>query len=166
MSRFDVSAVLDGVKSSLVVGDTVEMTSVQLRGLRPFTQPVTIQAEAALQGGVVTLNCTYRTTLSLVCDRCLASFDKEVAQRSSHVVVRELNGPDQGEFVVAPDGMVSLEELATNDIIPELPSKVLCREDCRGLCPVCGGNLNEVACGCPTKTADPRLEVLNKLLER
>lgn len=166
MSRFDVNVVLDGVKSSLVVGDTVEMTQVQLRGLQPFTQPVSIQAEAVYQNGVVTLNCTYSTALSLVCDRCLASFDREVNQRSTHVVVRELNGPDQGEFVVAPDGIVSLDQLALNDIIPELPSKVLCREDCKGLCAVCGGNLNQVACGCTTKTVDPRLEVLNKLLER
>ncbi len=165
MKKFDVNSVLDGVQASLVVGETVDLTSVHIRGLSPFTDPVAITAKASVVDGVATLGCVYTYRLSLICDRCLTSFTKEVSQRSSHVVVRSLSGPDHGEFVVAPDGIVSLEELATNDIIPELPSKVLCREDCKGLCPVCGGNRNQVQCGCKPKTVDPRLEILNKFFE-
>ena len=45
-----------------------------------------------------------------------------------------------------------------------MEQKVLCRDDCRGLCPKCGKNLNEGPCGC-TKDGDPRLAVLSRLLE-
>lgn len=163
--KFDVNRVLDGVSDSLVVRDTVDLTFVRYHGLSPFTTPVSLTAQALVQDGVVTLDCVYSYRLELVCDRCLTPFTKEGSLRSSHVVVRELSGPDNGEFVVAPDGIVQLQELATNDIIPELPSKVLCREACKGLCPVCGCNRNETDCGCSVKKTDPRLEVLNKFFE-
>ncbi|HEV8596474.1 MAG TPA: DUF177 domain-containing protein, partial [Candidatus Dormibacteraeota bacterium] len=42
----------------------------------------------------------------------------------------------------------------------------LCREDCRGLCPVCGGNRNLVTCACPERAADPRLAALKDLAVR
>jgi uncharacterized protein len=44
-----------------------------------------------------------------------------------------------------------------------LPMKPLCRDDCRGLCPTCGANLNLAACGCKNEWEDPRLAVLRKL---
>ena len=47
----------------------------------------------------------------------------------------------------------------------ELPFRLLCREDCKGLCPVCGANLNEMTCNCNTKQIDPRLEKLKMLLD-
>ena len=48
------------------------------------------------------------------------------------------------------------------DLILSLPSKVLCREDCRGLCPHCGKDQNEGLCGCKPQAADPRLEALGQ----
>jgi uncharacterized protein len=50
-------------------------------------------------------------------------------------------------------------------VLLELPYKSLCREDCRGLCPLCGKNLNEGLCGCNRKSVDPRLAILGQLLE-
>ena len=48
----------------------------------------------------------------------------------------------------------------------EFPVRILCREDCRGLCQRCGKNLNEGECGCDTREIDPRMEPLRKLLEQ
>ncbi|MCX4317609.1 MAG: DUF177 domain-containing protein, partial [Lachnospiraceae bacterium] len=45
--------------------------------------------------------------------------------------------------------------LILGEILPSLPEKVLCREDCKGLCPMCGKNLNEGACGCRQEPSDP-----------
>ena len=58
-----------------------------------------------------------------------------------------------------------LDELVEADLILSLPFKNLCREDCRGLCPICGKNLNEGLCGCRPQTADPRLEILRQLID-
>ena len=49
-------------------------------------------------------------------------------------------------------------------VLLELPIRFLCREDCKGLCSVCGADLNEKDCGCPEKEPDPRWQGLKKLL--
>ena len=84
-----------------------------------------------------------------------------------HTVVRSLqNTPEEDdEYLVAPDGFIELSELAANDVIPELPSRILCREDCKGLCPVCGCDRNVTQCSCETKVSDPRLAALDKFFE-
>lgn len=56
-----------------------------------------------------------------------------------------------------------LDELLREDILLSLPTKVLCKSDCKGLCPMCGADLNNGPCGCK-KPVDPRLAVLQDLL--
>ena len=63
----------------------------------------------------------------------------------------------------------SLPELQADavraDVLLSLPIKWVCREECRGLCPKCGANLNQGDCGCTFREEDPRLAALRKLLE-
>ena len=73
-----------------------------------------------------------------------------------------LNNEDNGDFVLVDNYQLPLDSLVEADLILSLPSKVLCREDCRGLCPHCGKDLNEGLCGCKPKTVDPRLEALGQ----
>ena len=79
---------------------------------------------------------------------------------------------DLGDIVKVKDGYGrnflmprGLAELATADILLELPTSVLCVESCKGLCPVCGANLNEGDCGCDRSQRDPRLDKLRGLLD-
>ena len=58
-----------------------------------------------------------------------------------------------------------MDELVMTDVTLELPFQLLCREECKGLCPVCGADLNETTCNCNTKKVDPRLEKLKMLLD-
>ena len=68
------------------------------------------------------------------------------------------------DYVETPDYKLDLDELATADILLELPSKHLCKPDCKGLCPDCGADLNETACDCGKHRIDPRLEALKDLM--
>lgn len=61
--------------------------------------------------------------------------------------------------------MLDLDDLALSDILLALPVKNLCKEDCKGLCPVCGVNRNTETCECLKKQVDPRLEKLGELLK-
>ena len=63
-----------------------------------------------------------------------------------------------------PDGKLDLSQLALEDVFLSLPSKLLCKEDCKGICPQCGKNLNEGPCGCK-KEVDPRLAALLDFLD-
>ena len=72
---------------------------------------------------------------------------------------------DNDEYVVCEDSQLDIDELVRADLFLELPTKVLCRENCKGLCGQCGRNLNFDSCECEKKSIDPRLEILGKLLE-
>ena len=60
---------------------------------------------------------------------------------------------------------LGVEDFVREDIFLALPTKFLCREDCKGLCPQCGKNLNDGSCSCK-KPVDPRLAVLQQLLDK
>ena len=61
---------------------------------------------------------------------------------------------------------IDTDALLRNEISLNWPVKILCREDCKGLCPVCGRNLNEGDCGCDTFVPDPRMAALKDIFER
>ena len=163
--KLDLNRVLELPGEADVVTADVDLTTVKHAGRPLFTAPVNVTAKAVNRAGVVTLDCTYRFTLHVLCDRCLAPLELPVDRTVSHTVVREVNGEDDETFLVAENGCVELEELATNDILPELPQRYLCREDCKGLCPQCGKNRNKGPCGCQSDSGDPRMDVLRRLLE-
>ncbi len=101
----------------------------------------------------------YRT----VCDRCLA----EIKTSLHFDYVRDVQKTDVTEdfegIVLSADEQLDIEQELKNEVLISFPAKHLCKEDCRGLCPVCGCNLNEQKCSCVQKELDPRLEVLRNL---
>lgn len=166
--KFDLNKLLDGAGVSDVATDDVDLSRYSAGGVHPLRTPVHVTARARNRVGVVSLDCTYRAALTLRCDRCLAPVTRELTLTVPHTVVRSLQNQgseEDGEYLVAPDGFVELDELATNDVIPELPTRTLCREDCKGLCPVCGCDRNVTRCGCEEKQTDPRLAALDKFFE-
>jgi uncharacterized protein len=112
-------------------------------------------------------------SVPLTCSRCLEEFPTTVQQA---VDVRYVPRPAASTDVqLASDDLdldfyendeVNLAELVETETTLALPMKPLCRDDCRGLCPVCGGNRNLTPCACQTRPADPRLAVLRDLAER
>ena len=113
---------------------------------------------------VLELELTARTTLDAVCDRCGKAFlqDKTVPFRC--LLAEELQNEDNDEIVLLEDGEVDVGDLARTAFILGMDTKTLCSEDCKGLCPRCGADLNLGPCSCGKET-DPRLAVLAKLLE-
>jgi uncharacterized protein len=113
---------------------------------------------------------------TLGCSRCLEPFalplhlhfDLLYTPRPEQVSAGE-SRVDEEEFTVVhfDGGRIDLDALLAEQIYLGLPLKPLCREDCRGLCPRCGTNLNQGSCECPTgPEPDPRLSPLKALVER
>ncbi|MGC8762188.1 MAG: YceD family protein [Acidobacteriota bacterium] len=108
---------------------------------------------------------------SLPCSRCLrpvalsgeASFDLEFRPSASEEKV-SLGGeaPGEPDVVYYEEDRVAFAFLVQQQIFLEIPEKVLCRENCPGLCPRCGKDLNEGPCGCPPE-GDPRWDALSRL---
>ena len=73
------------------------------------------------------------------------------------------NDKDFEDYIVIDDASLNLDEFVREEILLFLPNKILCKENCKGLCPKCGKNLNDGKCDCK-KDVDPRMEVLLQLL--
>lgn len=115
--------------------------------------------------------------LQLQCGRCLEPYESPLDAGFRLVIVREADetgeaeddvelDPDDLDQYEAPEGKVDLRAVAREQVHLNLPLKPVCRPDCRGLCPTCGGNRNRIECGCSTDEPDPRLAPLLELKKR
>lgn len=164
--KIDLKKLFDAGEEKVVIQDTLDLSDMTQWGVKPFVQPVKIEGLVQNRAGVVTLHYTVSLSYQIPCDRCLIPIEhKDQIYQFEHTIVRSLNQDSNDDFVVLSDGILDLDELATSDIILELPIKNICSEGCKGLCPYCGTNLNEKSCDCKAP-GDPVWSVLDQLLEQ
>lgn len=129
-----------------------EITPEELSEVRGYTfaAPVAVSGEFYNRAGIVTLKYTVSCTLDVVCDRCLTELKRDYSYDFSHTVVPSLQseGDIYDTYLVAQHDSIDMNETAISDLLLMLPTKMLCREDCKGLCDICGCNLNERTCNC------------------
>lgn len=124
--------------------------------------PVSFKGVVKNTAGVVSLSGEARFSASVICSRCAEEFQKDFSVEVSHLLTDRLNNDDNGDYIAVENFELDLSALICEDIIFSLPTRFLCREDCKGLCPQCGKNLNEGACDCK-KPVDPRWAALSEL---
>ncbi len=115
--------------------------------------------------GILHLDGSLEAAYMSKCYRCLGEVRKILKLKIKEDFI---NSVDAGSTdMYSFEGKILDISKALNDnIILNLPMKHLCSDQCRGLCGKCGGNLNEVQCGCVDDTIDPRMEGLNKFYEK
>ncbi len=133
--------------------------------------PVEVSLKARRTGDTVYLEGTIETTVTADCCRCLEAARLPLAAAFAYTGVpeeerfaeeRELRSEDL-EVVFYTEDTLDLDPIVYEQILLQIPLKILCREDCRGLCPHCGANLNDGPCRCPEEAVDGRFSVLKKL---
>ena len=95
--------------------------------------------------GVMTFRANVTGICTTVCDRCLEPARISLESELKTVLTLESSEDDS---VAVSGGKIDLEKTAYDALVLALPTKILCKEDCLGLCPSCGKNLNEGECGC------------------
>ena len=144
----------------------LDLSQVEWCGFRPFTQPVHVEGRVRNMAGALTLSAELSGLLSLVCDRCAQPFEREKTVEYETLLAFELaNGESDDIVLLDKSGELDLDGLMTEVFLLEMDTKNLCSEDCRGLCPGCGADLNREPCRCK-KEIDPRLAKLAQLLEK
>lgn len=105
------------------------------------------------------------------CARCLAPVDGVFSLDFERTVVAEGTLSDEqleehfDEYAVLKGSMLDIDEQLVEELCLCFPSKLLCSEDCPGLCPKCGKPRREGDCGCPTMEIDPRLAILKTFFD-
>ncbi len=127
------------------------------------SSPVQVKAVAERAGGDIRIHGAISARVRAACDRCLEPVELAV-EPDFDLTYRPLSGIPREEEIEVPEGEldvgfysgegVGLADLVTEQIILAVPGKVICRSECRGLCPVCGVNRNLRECGCRLPRGD------------
>lgn len=116
-------------------------------------------------GDKLELKGNMSVTLEGACDRCLSKVTFDVPVEFEYSVVKPdgYHEPDDDDMDFMNGYDLDTQTLINNELIMSLPMKVLCKETCKGLCPVCGKNLNDGECGCDTFVPDPRMAAISDI---
>jgi uncharacterized protein len=124
----------------------------------------TVRVTRTPQG--ILLQAEFKAQTDLDCVRCLTNFQQPLDFNFTELYAFSQRHITDSGLLVPEDGHLDLTPLMREYLLLEVPMRPLCREDCKGLCPICGGNLNESTCSHDTDSGDPRLAVLKSLLDK
>lgn len=144
----------------------LDLHDLEFGGSCPAQEPVVAKGTVKNTAGVLLMSGTVETTLHGVCDRCAKSFRRKVSYPLEAVLVKELENEEEADawvFLLENDH-ADLTDIVTTAFVLNMDSRLLCSEDCKGLCFRCGKDLNEGPCDCQPEQ-DPRLAVLKQLLK-
>lgn len=164
--RLDLGSIIHQPGGVIPFSIELDFSSLEFGGSFPAKEPVTFSGQVRNEADVLVLTGTVSTNLHCSCDRCAAAFTRPFHQAVEAILVQELmdeKNEDDWTFLLQ-DGEADLLDIATTAFVLNLDTKFLCSADCKGLCAVCGKNLNEGPCRCKPEP-DPRLAVLKQLLQ-
>ena len=165
--RLGLSQIIDRPGESISYSAVVDLSDLQYGTCNPVTEPVLASGTVRNTAGVLVMKGEITTCIHGICDRCAAAFDREMELPIDAVLVTELaNEENEDEWVFTLEGdSADLEDIVRTIFVLNMDSKLLCSDDCKGLCCGCGKNLNFETCSCE-KEIDPRLAALKQLLNK
>ena len=144
----------------------LDLSELELYGEYPIPAPVRVSGCACNRADVLELHMDVDFHLETRCARCLKPLSIPVSYHVERPMADSVeSGEDSEEILLLEDGAADLDAAAQETIVLEARMSYLCRDDCAGLCPRCGADLNEGPCACPPET-DERFAALAGLLGR
>ena len=162
-----LSKIIDCPGASVSFQTSVDLSDLCYGVTYPVSEPVLAQGTVRNTAGVLVMTGDIHTCIHGVCDRCAADFDRDIFFPIEVVLVTEMaNEENEDEWVFPLEGdSADLDDIVRTVFVLNLDSKLLCKEDCKGICHRCGKNLNDGPCNCQ-KELDPRFAALKQLLEK
>ncbi|MDD4237702.1 MAG: DUF177 domain-containing protein [Desulfotomaculaceae bacterium] len=130
-----------------------------------FDGPVKAVLNATNTGQTIMVEGTVSGMLQLNCCRCLEPFSYSFEVPFAEIYTTAVDEAKDEEAIPFSGDVLDITPEVLKDLIMELPMKAVCHEECQGLCPGCGQNLNQGRCGCEVTEVDPRLSVLRDILK-
>ncbi len=117
------------------------------------------KGKAKVEGGV-------RITFRTCCDRCLTETPTKLVLEFNRLVTSPGVEDEEADDLGFMEGyQLNVEAFVHNEIMVNWPAKILCGDECKGICPKCGQNLNIRDCGCDTFVPDPRMAVIQDIFD-
>ena len=134
-----------------------------------FTSVVKVKVRLDKSLRQILLQAKMQAEGAFVCDRCLDNFIWQLDRKYSMVYIQgdrstlDLKKEEEIQVLSADTNYIDLDEDVRQYILLAVPQKLLCREDCLGICPTCGVNRNNESCSCDAHVTDSRWDALRKL---
>jgi len=132
-------------------------------------EPISVKGRVFSADKKLFVELSYKGCTQIHCDRCLKLFDRMF---EGEVFTRLIQGEEPEEITEEETDVryflgdvLELDTMIQDDILLNLPLRLVCQPGCQGLCPTCGCDLNEGSCGCGQENVDPRLASLKDLLK-
>lgn len=163
--QIDVSSIKSskGASMKLKLSESIEFSSKRLGELE-FKEPIVLEGTISNKGDQFLLKADIKTTILLKCNRCYKAVAREIDLTIEEMFAENSIGKDE-EIWTFTGNIIELNPVIISNIALDIPMKVLCSGDCKGLCPKCGHDLNESDCGCDMTEIDPRFEKLWSLFK-
>ncbi len=163
--RINISKLSPGIHQYSLVADATEL------GLEGgLAGPVSVKSSIEKSGSQLFLQVSLTTSGTFTCDRCIDDFTRTIAGAYSVVYAldrgsKERTSSTESELLElsADANFLDLDEDVRQYALLAVPLKLLCKDDCAGLCPTCGKNRNRESCKCEDETVDPRWEGLRDI---
>lgn len=148
----------------------IEMANYHFQGMDyPFSYKSAVEFDASSpEKKKVRVNGGFTVRLMLPCDRCLDEVEKEFCISFDKVLdfSEDADEENLSEMSFVEGSELDVDILVYDELVMAMPMKVLCKPDCKGLCPVCGVNRNEMSCGCDTRVPDPRMAAIRDIFNK
>ena len=163
--QLDFTNIFSSSCDAIDIDYSLSLEDFEYSTYKPLKNGATVKGSAYSKADVAHLDLTVSFDFFGICDRCADEFEKAYSFDISKVVVPSLeNEADDEGYVITENNILDLDELIYQEIQLFLPHKMLCNDDCKGLCMKCGANLNREECNCK-KDVDPRMAALLQLLD-
>ena len=163
--QLDFTGIFNSSCDAIDVDSSLSLDDFEYGTYKPLKNGVSVKGRAYSKADVAYLDLNISFDFFGICDRCADEFKKSFSFDINKTVVSHLeNEEDDEDYVITENNILDLDDLVYQEIQLYLPHKMLCSDDCKGLCMKCGANLNREECNCK-KNVDPRMEALLQLLD-
>lgn len=173
--KIDLTTILNKRVNELDIDYNFDAEKVEGGALLPYgvslTSPVRVTGKVTDKNNCMFLNAKISADYTAPCDRCLKEISETLTFDFERMISSDINSVSNdndidSDIIYISESGIDIDIAVTEELVLELPIYRLCKEDCKGLCPKCGKNLNQGECSCSDeKEIDPRLKKLQKLLD-
>jgi uncharacterized protein len=164
--KVNISGILKNIDSSIKINDSLSIPLISYKGEDIIVKsPIGVDARIMNSGDYMLIKGNIKADFVLKCSRCLEKFDYVLETDFEEKISNKHVDENDEEIIYFEGDSIDITDIIINNILLSLPMKHVCREDCKGLCPHCGKNVNMHDCDCFQEDLDPRLEVLKNLLK-
>ncbi|NLC53814.1 MAG: DUF177 domain-containing protein [Firmicutes bacterium] len=162
--KVNLASIKDSSGSRMEIRDQITLSNLEWEGERllKFDNPWWIELEVTNVARGFQVQGKTGGSYQLDCDRCLEQVQLSLETEFNDLFLPESVSKQEEEAKSFTGDEMDLSATIMEAIILQIPLKVLCTPTCRGLCSVCGTNLNNATCNCETESFDPRLAMLLK----